>query len=172
MTDPDDDLDEANPILDALNDADFVQVQTGNDVVVPQADDIVVVPDSSNMPMPRGDFVDERDPAIRERDKNFDFAKNNIKDVMPTIAEAASDTLSIAKMLSSADHASAGAALLSSYLRAQQALVAIEKVQDDLRKRDAKGDKPEVQNQTLNIFAGTTAELQRIMKEMKINKEK
>lgn len=114
-------------------------------------------------------FIDERDPAIVDRDKNINFAKDNIKDMIPAIAEAASDTLSVAKILSSADHASAGAALLTGYLKAQQTLVQIEKVHDDLRHRDKKGEAPQVQNQTLNVFAGTTAELQEIMKKIGLN---
>lgn len=171
MTNIDDDED--NPILDAMNDSDFVKAVVLDEAPAERSD-VVVIPDSSHMVMPRGDFVDERDPAIIEREKTFEFVKNNIKDVIPTIAEAASDTLAIAKMLSSADHAAAGSSLLGQYLAAQKALIAVEKTQDDLRHRDMKGsnaDAPTVQNQTLNVFAGTTAELQRIMKELKIGKD-
>lgn len=158
--------DENNPILDAMNDADLVSAQTGD--LQPAANgNVTVIPESAPLAIV-GDFVDERDPEIIARDKSINFAKDNIKDMMPAIAEAASDTLSVAKMLSSADHASAGAALLGQYLKAQTALVTIEKIHDDMRKRDKKGEVPQVQNQTLNVFAGTTADLQRIMKDLKI----
>ncbi len=163
-----------NPILDVLQEDDDVPTQAN--VAVPvQANDVTVIDRNLPITPPKVDWIDDRAPELVERDRNMQLAKNNIKDVMPTIADAASDTLAIAKMLSSADHAAAGSSLLGQYLAAQKALVAIEKAQDDMRHRDKKANPGEaspeggqqVTNQTLNVFAGTTTELLEILDQMK-----
>jgi hypothetical protein len=111
------------------------------------------------------------DPEISDEvEVDFDFVADNLKDLIAKGKDAIEELLLIAKQSQHPRAFEVVATLLKATADINSDLLAMHKKKSDLRPKDAphtKGTGPITNN---NLFVGSTAELQKMLEDMKKNK--
>jgi hypothetical protein len=111
------------------------------------------------------------DPDISDEvEVDFDFVADNLKDLIAKGKDAIEELLLIAKQSQHPRAFEVVATLLKATADINSDLLAMHKKKSDLRPKDAphtKGTGPITNN---NLFVGSTAELQKMLEDMKKNK--
>jgi hypothetical protein len=111
--------------------------------------------------------------TLEQVDETIDFAKQNMKDAIKTMAEVVSDAAMLAKQTGISDQYSAVSSLFTTFIAANKALVELETKQHNMHKKEeaeAEGqDGPTQINNTIN-FNGTTEEFLQMLRDIKNGK--
>jgi len=132
-----------------------IPVESAQEILLPQKtsnNSIMAVADTPSMPDP-------------ELDKDIEFARDNLRIAINTATDAIQNLGDLASSSESAGHFTAIANLVKSTSDAAALLVNIHKQKKDIKKVDPVAGHPgEAKTVNNNLFVGTTAELQKLVR--------
>lgn len=135
-----------------------------------EEDDLETPKSGAGLPISTN-YAKPPDNPVEAREANLELAKRNIKDISPVLAEGIQNMIQFSQT-GVVDYVNSATALAKVFIAAQKTLADIEKIHHSI-KTDGETPPPTniegdvVTNNNLNVFTGTTADLQKLVNKIK-----